>query len=167
MTFDCVDELDHSEAVSIEAMTACSTELRHALWHHHAPIMRALRAPPPPLVMEKLAPVSPSDRSLVVPSEATGKRIIRMTAEAFGISIADMTSPSRKRPFVLARIVAARLLRNETWEDGRTRFSLPQIAKMLGRHDHSTIHYSLEMFGPYRRQNPEMKARYNLLRRKV
>jgi len=102
------------------------------------------------------------------PCEAVGQRIVRLTASAFGYTVDEMLARKRSRRLVLARIVAARLLRNERWKhNGEHKFSLPQIARILRRTDHSTICYSLEMFGPYRRQYPEMKALYNLLRRRL
>ena len=100
-------------------------------------------------------------------AELVGRRIVRMTAEAYGLTVSELIDRSRKRRAVCARMVAARLLRDQRRADGSHRFSLPQIAQMLGPREHTTIHYLLQMFGPYRRQYPEMKANYKLLRRRL
>ncbi len=102
-----------------------------------------------------------------VPGEMLGARIVRITAEAYGYTVPEMRSKGRNRRLVCARIVAARLLRNATQSDGSHRFSTVQIARLIGRGDHSTVVYLLGMFGPYRRAYPEMKAIYNLLRRRL
>ena len=108
--------------------------------------------------------ISAVSRIVSIPGEGVGKSAIRKVALGFGMTVGDMLSQSRRRRMVCARVVAAKLLREMTWEDGSQRFSLPQIAKMLNRKDHSTICYSLSVFEPYCRTYPEMLEVYNLVR---
>lgn len=61
--------------------------------------------------------------------------IIRIAAEA-GLSLDEISSPSRRPELVAVRRRAASAARNETWA------SLAQIGRILNR-DHSTIHAGL------------------------
>jgi chromosomal replication initiator protein len=63
--------------------------------------------------------------------------IIRTTASAFGYSVEDVLSSSRKQPLVLCRQVAMYLCRE------LTDLSLPKIGESFNR-DHTTVLHSVE-----------------------
>ncbi|WP_101522946.1 chromosomal replication initiator protein DnaA [Nocardioides houyundeii] len=67
--------------------------------------------------------------------EITSPLIIAQTAAYFGVSIDDLTGPSRGRHLVLARQISMYLCRE------LTSMSLPQIGKEFGR-DHTTVMYA-------------------------
>ncbi|MBE7325956.1 chromosomal replication initiator protein DnaA [Nocardioides sp. Y6] len=67
--------------------------------------------------------------------EITSPLIIAQTAAYFGVSIEDLTGPSRGRHLVMARQIAMYLCRE------LTSMSLPQIGKEFGR-DHTTVMYA-------------------------
>ncbi|MDA1329845.1 MAG: chromosomal replication initiator protein DnaA [Chloroflexi bacterium] len=84
------------------------------------------------LVEEALADLIPDPRDL------EPDKILKTVAESFGISLERMLARDRSRQVALPRQVAMYLLR----EDGR--FSLPQIGRMLGGRDHTTVMYGCE-----------------------
>jgi len=59
-------------------------------------------------------------------------RILALTAEAFGVTISDLESPSRRQPLARARQVAMYLCRD------LTDLSLPKIGGVFGGRDHTT-----------------------------
>ncbi|CAA9376807.1 chromosomal replication initiator protein DnaA [uncultured Nocardioides sp.] len=67
--------------------------------------------------------------------EITAALIVAQTAAYFGISLEDLTGPSRGRHLVLARQISMYLCRE------LTSMSLPQIGKEFGR-DHTTVMYA-------------------------
>lgn len=101
-----------------------------------------------------------ADRPMVIPFESRGKAIIRRAAYVCRMDYADVVGRRRSRPFVLARIIAAKILREQTGANGFPRYSLPQIGKMLGGRDHSSICYLLSVFEPYCRTHEGMRAAY-------
>lgn len=64
--------------------------------------------------------------------------IIRVTAESFGFSVADVQGPSRRQPLVLCRQVAMYLCRE------LTDLSLPKIGENFGNRDHTTVIHSVD-----------------------
>ena len=64
-------------------------------------------------------------------------QIVRTTAAAYGFSIDEVTSPSRKQPLVLCRQISMYLCRE------LTDLSLPRIGEYFAR-DHSTVLHSVE-----------------------
>ena len=59
-------------------------------------------------------------------------RILSLTAEAFGVTVTDLESPSRRQPLARARQVAMYLCRD------LTDLSLPKIGAVFGGRDHTT-----------------------------
>lgn len=114
------------------------------------------------------APLKPPEPIRPTQLAAARHEVILITvAQAFGMTRAGLCLRSRRRRNVTARSVAARLLRNEKWQNGGFRYSATQIARMLGMNDHSSVFHLLDVFGPYRRKYPEMKAAYNLVKRRL
>ena len=68
--------------------------------------------------------------------EITAGLIIAQTANYFGLTIEEITGPSRGRHLVMARQIAMHLCRELTND------SLPQIGKHFGGRDHTTVMYA-------------------------
>ena len=68
--------------------------------------------------------------------EITAGLIIAQTAAYFGLSIEDLTGPSRGRHLVMARQIAMYLCRE------LTSLSLPKIGAQFGGRDHTTVMYA-------------------------
>ena len=68
--------------------------------------------------------------------EITGGLIIAQTAAYFGLSIDELTGPSRGRHLVMARQIAMYLCRE------LTDLSLPKIGALFGGRDHTTVMYA-------------------------
>lgn len=68
--------------------------------------------------------------------EITPGLIIAQTAAYFGISIEDLTGPSRGRHLVMARQIGMYLCRE------LTNLSLPKIGAHFGGRDHTTVIYA-------------------------
>ena len=68
--------------------------------------------------------------------EITAALIIAQTAAYFGVSLEDLTGPSRGRHLVMARQIGMYLCRE------LTSMSLPQIGREFGGRDHTTVMYA-------------------------
>jgi chromosomal replication initiator protein len=68
--------------------------------------------------------------------EITAGLIIAQTAAYFGVSIEELTGPSRGRHLVMARQIAMYLCRELTG------LSLPKIGNQFGNRDHTTVMYA-------------------------
>jgi len=77
--------------------------------------------------------LTPMSGHPINPSPA--QRILVQVAEEHGISMRDLLSQNRARPFSWPRQYAMLRLRDET------DLSYPQIARLLRREDHTTIIY--------------------------
>lgn len=72
------------------------------------------------------------------PRHLTAKQVVDKTARQFGLNVADICSPKRDKHIVVPRQIAMYLLRSEL------HLSFPQIARELGRKDHTTAIHSVE-----------------------
>jgi chromosomal replication initiator protein len=72
------------------------------------------------------------------PRRITAQMILDATAEAFGFTVSDLCSPSRRRPLVIARQVGMYLFRE------LTDFSYPAIAREFGGRDHTTVMHAVD-----------------------
>lgn len=95
------------------------------------------------------------------------KRIVYAVAHVHDMTVEELISNRRSRRFIYARAVAIRLLRDLTWENGLPRFSYPQIGRIMGGRDHTTILYAIEHFDEYCATDPEMRDVYETLRDEV
>jgi hypothetical protein len=109
-------------------------------------------------------PCVPVPTFSVIPYESRAHAIVRRTAFACNMAYEDVVGRRRHRPYVLARVIAAKILREQTYEGGKVRYSLPQIGRMLGGRDHSSICYLLSMFEPYCRMHEGMREAYEQAR---
>jgi chromosomal replication initiator protein len=64
--------------------------------------------------------------------------ILQATSEAYGLTVADLVSSSRKQPLAQCRQVAMYLCRE------LTSLSLPRIGEVFGGRDHTTVMYAID-----------------------
>lgn len=76
------------------------------------------------------------------PARKPSRVIIREVAAAHGLTAADITGPSRKRPIMLARCEAIRKVAAE-WPN----LSYPVLGLLFGGRDHTTIMNHLDKTG--------------------
>jgi chromosomal replication initiator protein len=74
-----------------------------------------------------------SDMIINANDEVKRNHIVSAVANHYGVTVADMKSPSRKREFVMARQMAMYIIRV------CTSYSLKQIGEHFGGRDHSTV----------------------------
>jgi chromosomal replication initiation ATPase DnaA len=67
----------------------------------------------------------------------TWRQVIQQVAEKHNLTVDQVISPDRHRHIVIARHEAMWRLRQET------KMSLPQIARALGRTDHTTVRWAI------------------------
>lgn len=70
------------------------------------------------------------------------ENIIRRTAAAFGLTVEQLRSPHRFRKFTEPRFAAYWLLRKHLTVGGRQR-SFPEIGRLLGGKDHSSVMHGI------------------------
>ncbi len=80
----------------------------------------------------------------------TPDRILEATAEFYGFSIEELKSKSRRRPLVTARQVGMYLFRE------LTELSYPQIAKIYGGRDHTTVIHAFEKIKALMAERPQI-----------
>ena len=160
------------EILQERSIVAGSRRLLIALWDAHPRHMAARgcirpkveatktrSAPPRKPVIEG----RPAPRIRVVHQRKPGplgQSIIDMAAAAFKIEPEQITGLARTNYIVSARFVVCKILREQTWADGSTRFSYPHIGSFLGGRDHSTIIHAVETFDDRARKYPEMWLGY-------
>jgi len=148
-------------------------ELRNRMMMRHGSgmLLRAIRGEPEPKpepakALQFRAPKRRREYTPVappVPMPTPVKRIAMAVAEAFGLTVDDLTGHQRGAYFVRARSVFYRLVRDRTNKAGEPVSSFPRIVRFAGR-DHSTVCHSMQMFDVYCRQDPEIAAVYERLR---
>ena len=69
---------------------------------------------------------------------SNSERIMREVCDAHGLTMRELRSDNRSRAFSWPRQVAYLRLYDET------NLSLPQIARLLGKKDHTTVLYGIE-----------------------
>ena len=70
--------------------------------------------------------------------QVTATTIINLTATTYGLSVADVTGPSRKQPLAQKRQIAMYLCRE------LTDLSLPKIGQAFGGRDHTTVIHAVD-----------------------
>jgi chromosomal replication initiation ATPase DnaA len=83
-------------------------------------------------------------RPIMTPRALITGEIIRRCADDHGLTVARMLDCSNKtRPIARARFDCMARLRDLRRTDGAPRFSLPQIGRMLGGLDHTSVLHGL------------------------
>jgi chromosomal replication initiator protein len=70
--------------------------------------------------------------------ELSPKDVVKLVADAFGITVEQILARDRSRQVALPRQIAMYLLREEA------QISLPQIGEALGGRDHTTVMYACD-----------------------
>jgi hypothetical protein len=144
--------------------------------HGSRQLLRMLRGEPEPVELPEPPKPTPAkkphkrprhvrvgDRPMVkLPDEVAA--IINAVADQFGMLPEDVRGPTRNKPYVYARAVAYKLIRERTWATGDPRHTLLQVATFFGR-DHSSVCHAIELFDQYA-TNPAVAAVYDALRGK-
>lgn len=100
-----------------------------------------------PMTVENITPVLNPPVEKV---EASPEIVMNAVVEAFGVSIDDLKSNSRRREISVARQVAMYLMRHHT------DLSLPKIGEEFGGKDHTTVMYSCEKIGQLKDKDASM-----------
>ncbi len=100
-----------------------------------------------PMTVENITPVLNPPVEKV---EASPETVMNSVVEAFGVSIDDLKSNSRRREISVARQVAMYLMRHHT------DLSLPKIGEEFGGKDHTTVMYSCEKIGQLKDKDASM-----------
>jgi chromosomal replication initiator protein len=94
-----------------------------------------------PMTVANIRPILGTQRER---NEATPDAILKVVAEAFNLSIADLKSNSRRREISWARQIGMYLMRQHT------DLSLPRVGEEFGGKDHTTVMYSCEKIAQLR-----------------
>ena len=95
------------------------------------------------------------------PKEVTPNLIIEMVAEHFEVTSTDILSKKRNSEFVLPRQVAMYLCRN------MLDISLSNLAKILGKKDHTTIIHGINKIEDELLVNEELKNKIEIIKKKI
>lgn len=100
----------------------------------------------------KIKPPAPS-RVTIVPRAAT-LRILAAVADAFGVTVGDLCSPSRRRPYSWPRFAAMDLLYAQPG------WSTVMVGKQIGGRDHTTVLAGIKRAKGLRATFPDYRHRY-------
>ena len=95
------------------------------------------------------------------PKEVTPSLIINVVAEHFGVRPDDISSKKRNSEFVQPRQVVMYLCRE------LTDVSLNNIAKLLGKKDHTTIIHGINKVEAELSTNEEFKNKMEIIKKKI
>ena len=84
--------------------------------------------------------------------QITAELIMQTVSDYYGLTIDDMTGPTRKREITVPRQIAMYLTREMTG------MSLPQIGNVFGGRDHTTVLHSCKTVEANMTVNPDVKA---------
>ena len=84
--------------------------------------------------------------------QITSELIMQTVSDYYGLSMEDMTGPTRKREITVPRQIAMYLTREMTG------MSLPQIGNVFGGRDHTTVLHSCKTVEANMTANTDIKA---------
>ncbi len=84
--------------------------------------------------------------------QITAELIMNTVSDYYGLSMADLTGPTRKREITIPRQIAMYLTREMTG------MSLPQIGSVFGGRDHTTVMHSCKTVEANMKANASMKS---------
>ena len=88
-------------------------------------------------------------------------RILEAVATTVGIELEDLTGSSRKKALVKARHIAIFLIREST------SLSLPEIGRLMGNRDHTTIYHAHQKIQKELVHQPDLKNTLELIKRNL
>ena len=88
-------------------------------------------------------------------------RILETVATTVGIELKDLTGSSRKKALVKARHIAIFLIRENT------SLSLPEIGRLMGNRDHTTIYHAHQKIQKEKDFQPDLKNTLELIKRNL
>ncbi len=91
------------------------------------------------------------------PRRITARQILEMSAEHFGFTVDELTSPSRRRPLVMARQISMYLFRE------LTEYSYPAIAREFGGRDHTTVIHAVDKISKLMKERRQVYDQVNEL----
>ena len=91
----------------------------------------------------------------------TMKDVLRLTAERFGVEVADLTGKGRRQELVTPRQIAMYLIREHT------QHSLPEIGAFFGGRDHSTVLYAVKKVQDRLDAEPDLRKATDDVRAKL
>ena len=89
--------------------------------------------------------------------EASADSVLMVVADAFGVSIEELKSNSRRREISWARQIGMYLMRQHT------DLSLPRIGEEFGGKDHTTVMYSCEKIAQLKNSDPSLEQKLRQL----
>ncbi len=95
------------------------------------------------------------------PREITPSSIVNVVSEHFGIKVEDIMSKKRNAEIAQARQVAMYLCREYT------DVSLKEIGVVVGNKDHTTVMHGVEKIDESIKNNPELAAKIDIIRKKI
>ncbi len=95
------------------------------------------------------------------PKKVTPSLIIEVVAEHFGVNPEDITSQKRNSDFVLPRQISMYLCRNIIG------MSLADIAKLLGKKDHTTVIHGIKKITTELETDEDLKGKIDIIKKKI
>ena len=95
------------------------------------------------------------------PKKVTPSLIIEVVAEHFGVNPDDITSKKRNSEFVLPRQIVMYLCRNIIG------ISLADIAKLLGKKDHTTVIHGIKKITAEIETDEDLKNKIDIIKKKI
>jgi chromosomal replication initiator protein len=114
-----------------------------------------------PLTVERATQVLADLMTQDQPRPITPQFILEETAELFGFEIEEIISKHRQRPLVTARQIAMYVMRE------LTELSYPNIARVFGGRDHTTVIHSVEKIGSLMSKDRQIYDQVTLLMQRV
>jgi chromosomal replication initiator protein len=91
------------------------------------------------------------------PRRITARQILEASADHFGFTVDELTSPSRRRPLVMARQISMYLFRE------LTEYSYPAIAREFGGRDHTTVIHAVDKISKLMKERRQVYDQVNEL----
>jgi len=114
-----------------------------------------------PLTVDRATQVLADLMTQDQPRPITPQLILEETAELFGFTIEEIISKHRQRPLVTARQIAMYVMRE------LTDLSYPNIARVFGGRDHTTVIHAVEKIGALMPKDRQIYDQVTLLMQRV
>jgi chromosomal replication initiator protein len=114
-----------------------------------------------PLTVDRATQVLADLMTQDQPRPITPQLILDETAELFGFTIDEIISKHRQRPLVTARQIAMYVMRE------LTELSYPNIARVFGGRDHTTVIHAVEKIGALMPKDRQIYDQVTLLMQRV